>query len=180
MAAPVARGSTATLAPRAAWKMTPSLSSRPSAASATRNNPAARTAPSATQRSCSRSVPRARRKRSSSDTAPTTSAIRMITAPTGNSSASGPSHRAATPSGFPMAGYSGYRGWGLSTAVRKATTSPAAARRGPPAPAGRRQRPGGGEQQDEAETGEVGEDAAVGQPGQPAGGPEGAPTRHPP
>jgi hypothetical protein len=49
----------------------------------------------------------------------------MSRAPTGKAAVSGPSARAATPSGFPVSGYSGYSGIGCSAEVRKATTSAA-------------------------------------------------------
>jgi hypothetical protein len=46
----------------------------------------------------------------------------MSSAPTGKAIVSGPSARAATPSGFPISGYSGYSGVGCSADERKAVT----------------------------------------------------------
>jgi hypothetical protein len=126
MAAPVARGSRARLTPRAAWKTQPSVSSTTRAVMETANAVAASAAPRASQRSCSRSSPRARRNRSSNDTAPTTSPARTSRAPTGKMAAPTPCSRAATPSGFLISGYSGDSGRGCSTEARKATTTPAA------------------------------------------------------
>jgi hypothetical protein len=67
----------------------------------------------------------ARRNRDSSDTAPAISPARVSRTPTGKAAVSGPFARAATPSGFPISGYSGYSGIGANAEVRKATTSAA-------------------------------------------------------
>ena len=63
---------------------------------ATSNATAASAAPQASQRSCWRSVPRARRKRPTSDTAPTTSATRTTTPAAGMATSSRPRGRAGT------------------------------------------------------------------------------------
>jgi hypothetical protein len=83
----------------------------------------ATTAPQMSQRSWSRSIPRARRNRSSSDTAPT---IRE-TSTTRAAKRSRPSGaaRAGTSSGLAMSGYSGYSGAGPM--IDPSSHSPAAA-----------------------------------------------------
>jgi hypothetical protein len=87
----------------------------------------ARVAPQASQRSCWRSVPRARRNRSTSDPAATTSATRTTRAAS-QSPASGPL-RAGTPNGLPICGYSGRNGAGSTTDPSSHSTGAAAATR---------------------------------------------------
>ena len=78
----------------------------------------------ASQRSCSRSVPRARRYRPTSDPAPTTTPTRTTRALGRNRALS-----AGTPNGLPTDGCSGYSGVGLVTPARAPVAAAAATSR---------------------------------------------------
>jgi hypothetical protein len=126
MAAPVASGSSAALTPRARLTSVNS-SSRIRPARATSSAAEARAAPQASQRSCWRSVPRARRNRSISDPAATTSAT-STTRPATQSQSMWPS-RAGTASGLPTSGNSGRSGAGSTTDPSSHNSAAAAATR---------------------------------------------------
>jgi hypothetical protein len=96
-----------------------------SEAMATTSASEATAAPQISQRSCSRSTPRARRYRSSSATAPTIRETRTTRA--ANMSRASAPDRAGTPSGLAMSGYSGRSGAGSTIAPSSHTTAAAAA-----------------------------------------------------
>src|SRR5215218_10149002 len=106
MAAPVASGSGARQPPAASEGTTPVVSSMATPATTTAPSGTVRAAANPTQRSCRRSTPLARRRRTTSDHAPTTSPAVAWARPTAMAASTGPASAGAV-TGSMMVSYGG-------------------------------------------------------------------------